>query len=327
MLPDDTPNSMLYAPKTLRGLGILNAQWEASIQHFNICNSLISINDAHLHKLRHLSREREHALNKLHIPLEALPPNTKGRHIREILRTRSFQSWCQLPHKGKGVMIYGECPKFNSWISRKKNLSSSEFINAVKMSCNVTAVRSVPGRTYNTTRFRHPGCNETETLGHVLRFCKKSELLRNNRHHKTRSAIASVLQRLGWEVHEEIHCISTEDSNRRADIIAINRTTLCGLVLDPTTRFERDTEQARDVDLEKKTIYEPCVPFLSEKYNIPPEKWTVQGLLFGSRGSLPKFTYTILHNLGLTKYVLQEILVQILKDSVHILQYHLYFKN
>ena len=94
--------------------------------------------------------------------------------------------------------------------------------------------------------------------------------------------------------------------------------------MDPTIRFERDTEQARDVDLEKKTIYEP---FLSEKYNIPPEKWTVQGLLFGSRGSLPIFTYNILHNLGLTKYVLQEILVQILRDSVHILQYHLYFKN
>ena len=120
-------------------------------------------------------------------------------------------------------------------------------------------------------------------------------------------------------MHEEIHCISTEDSNRRADIVAINRTTLCGLVLDPTICFERDTEQAQDVDLEKKTTYEPWVPFLSEKYNIPPEKWTVQGLLFGSRGSLP--------NLGLTKFELLEILEEILKDSVHILQYHLYFKN
>ena len=69
MLPYDSPNSMLYAPKTLRGLGILNAEWEASIQHFIICNSLLSINDAHLNKLR---REREHALNKLHIPLETL---------------------------------------------------------------------------------------------------------------------------------------------------------------------------------------------------------------------------------------------------------------
>ena len=55
--------------------------------------------------------------------------------------------------------------------------------------------------------------------------------------------------------------------------------------------------------------------FLSDKYNIPPEKWIVQGLLFGSRGSLPRFTYNILHNLGLTTYEIQEILEQILEDS------------
>ena len=34
---------------------------------------------------------------------------------------------------------------------QKKDLSSSEFISAVKMSNNVTVMRSVPGRTYNTT--------------------------------------------------------------------------------------------------------------------------------------------------------------------------------
>ena len=43
MLPDDTLNSMLYAPKTLCVLCILNVEWEASIQYFNICNSLLSI--------------------------------------------------------------------------------------------------------------------------------------------------------------------------------------------------------------------------------------------------------------------------------------------
>ncbi|KAJ4445709.1 hypothetical protein ANN_12394 [Periplaneta americana] len=51
-----------------------------------------------------------------------------------------------------------------------------------------------------TTRCRHPGCNETETLGHVLGFCRKTELLRNNRHHKARTGIADVLKRRGWEV-------------------------------------------------------------------------------------------------------------------------------
>ncbi|KAJ4447204.1 hypothetical protein ANN_09206 [Periplaneta americana] len=119
---------------------------------------------------------------------------------------------------------------------------------------NLSAVRSVPGRSFNTTRCRHPGCNETETLGHVLGFCRKTELLRNNRHHKARAGIADVLKRRGWEVYEEIHCISSLDSNRRADIVAIHRTHSKGIVLDPTIRFETDALKAQHVDEEKKSI-------------------------------------------------------------------------
>ncbi|KAJ4434961.1 hypothetical protein ANN_23533 [Periplaneta americana] len=67
------------------------------------------------------------------------------------------------------------------------------------MSSILSAIRSVPGISFNTTRCRHPGCNETETLGHVLGFCRKTELLRTNRHHKIRTGIADVLKRRGWE--------------------------------------------------------------------------------------------------------------------------------
>ncbi|KAJ4451432.1 hypothetical protein ANN_02894 [Periplaneta americana] len=75
----------------------------------------------------------------------------------------------------------------------------AENINAIKMSSNLSVVRSVPGRNFNTTRCRHLDCNETEALGHVLGFCRKTELLRNNRHYKTRTGIADVLKRRGWE--------------------------------------------------------------------------------------------------------------------------------
>ncbi|KAJ4426378.1 hypothetical protein ANN_27192 [Periplaneta americana] len=130
-------------------------------------------------------------------------------------------------------------------------------------------VRSVPGRSFNTTCCCHPDCNKTETLGHVLGFCRNMELLHNNRHHKARTGIADVLKSRGLEVYEEIHCVSSLDSNRRADIVAIHRTQSKGLVLDPTIRFERDALQAQHVDEEKKSIYESCIPYLSEKYNIP----------------------------------------------------------
>ncbi|KAJ4435275.1 hypothetical protein ANN_23853 [Periplaneta americana] len=104
----------------------------------------------------------------------------------------------------------------------------------------------------------------------------KSELLRNNRHHRVRTSIAEVLRHLGWEVHEEVHCISAADSNRRADIIAIGRVKDKAMVLDPTIRFERNLLQADEVNKEKQEVHEPCLPFLSSKYNIPVNQWVVK---------------------------------------------------
>ncbi|KAJ4429550.1 hypothetical protein ANN_21719 [Periplaneta americana] len=268
--------------------------------------------------------EKKISLTRLKTAPNSVTPEAKGKHLREVLRKQSLQSWCQLPHKGKGVCTYEECPKANCWISSKKYLSSSEYINAIKMSCNVTAVRSVSGRTFSTTRCRHPGCSETETLGHLLGFCKTGELLRNNRHHRARTAIANLLRNRGWEVHEEIHCVSEDDSHRRVDIIVINRITQKAMVLDPTICFERDTNQALQINDDKRGKYVPCLPYLSEKYGISLFNWDVTGLLFGARGCLPKFTCNILKSFQILFYEVQKIVMEILKASVQILHYHLY---
>ncbi|KAJ4450739.1 hypothetical protein ANN_02169 [Periplaneta americana] len=140
-------------------------------------------------------------------------------------------------------------------------------------------------------------CSELETLGHVLGQCPKGELLINARHHRVRQALAISLKTLNWKIHEEVHCVSSDGSFRRADIIAINGRLKRALVLDPTIRFERNINQTTEVDIEKKTIYEPCLPYLSQKYNIPLKQWSVIGLLFGSRGSITKFTWNYLKEL------------------------------
>ncbi|KAJ4436314.1 hypothetical protein ANN_18945 [Periplaneta americana] len=210
-LPDDIPNDMLYSSKKVRGLGLIKAEWEANIQHFNISKRLSQVSDGHLLLVRNLEEEKKTALKRLKIPEASIAPRTTGIHLRDELRKRSFESW----------------------------------------------LRSVPGRAFSTTRCRQPGCNETETLGHVLGFCRKGELLRNNRHHRVRGAIACLLRNKGWEVHEEVHCISEDDSHRRADIIAINRHQQKAIIIDPTIRMERDLNQAHQVDQEKRVIYEP----------------------------------------------------------------------
>ena len=73
--------------------------------------------------------------------------------------------------------------------------------------------------------------------------------------------------------------------------------------------------QAQQVDVEKKAIYEPCIPFFSNKYGIPTSKWTVRGILLGARGSLAKYSHTIFKDLGFYFYDIEKILIQILKDS------------
>ena len=81
--------------------------------------------------------------------------------------------------------------------------------------------------------------------------------------------------------------------------------------------FERDVTQAEDVDREKKEIYEP---YLNEHYNVALENWTVEG----SRGTISKRTWLYLKSLCISQQVRQDIILDILKDSLHILHHHLY---
>ncbi|KAJ4429528.1 hypothetical protein ANN_21697 [Periplaneta americana] len=65
-----------------------------------------------------------------------------------------------------------------------------------------------------------------------------------------------------------------------AGIIAIDNNQKIGFIIDPTIRFEGAEFQPQVVDLEKKRHYEPCFPYLEEKYRIPVCRWEVIGLLF-----------------------------------------------
>ncbi|KAJ4426359.1 hypothetical protein ANN_27173 [Periplaneta americana] len=135
--------------------------------------------------------------------------------------------------------------KGNSWISTKKGLSSSQWTQAIKMNCNAIPVRTLPGRTLDSTRCRR--CDEQETLPHVLGFCHHGELLRINRHNTVRSLIAaSIRQNASYEVYEEVGCVSSDGSTRRADIIIIDRQKDKGVILDPTIRFEMHEQQPQE---------------------------------------------------------------------------------
>lgn len=115
-LPHDCPDGMLYSPKKYRGLSLMKASWEAYVQHINICNTLLRVDDCHLHNVRDLVSEKVSALSKLNITtIDAI--NWSGRKIRKHLRNDAFQTWTNHTLRGKGVIVYNDLPKANSWVS------------------------------------------------------------------------------------------------------------------------------------------------------------------------------------------------------------------
>ena len=136
LIPNDTPTSMIYSSKKFKGLGIFRSTWEAFIQNFNACLLLSKVTDDIIPLVRNLPDEMTICLKKLDLEetfIESVinPPEpdkqqpTKkakksSRLIRDHLQEREFESWAKLPHKGKGIEIFKEQPKFNKWCIQKE---------------------------------------------------------------------------------------------------------------------------------------------------------------------------------------------------------------
>ena len=310
---------------SLRGLGLIRATWESFIQHINSCKLLDRARIPQVDITRNLKDEVVQCFEKIGLEAHNVDDFNliDSKSIRNDLRTRAFEQWCRLPVKGAGVVLFKESPWTNQWLFNRKNLSLSQWTNAIKMSTNCVPVRSLPGRSMDGSSCRTQFCAKTETLSHILQACSKGESLRIIRHHQICDKIKDCLTSHGFEVYREVHCIDANGSNRRADIIAIDRNKNFGIILDPTIRFERDESQAMNVDIEKRDIYTPCLNFLGRHYQI--NNWVVQGLLFGARGSIPTFTVDVFKKIGIfNKEFIADLSLSIIKSSLNIVHNHLY---
>ena len=134
--------------------------------------------------------------------------------------------------------------------------------------------------------------------------------------------LANGLRSKGMEVFEEVHCVAENDSNRRIDIISIDKSKREAEIIDPTIRFETSNSQPEEVNVEKKNIYEPTIPYFLTKYDV--NKIIVTGLFFGARGTIAKDFVKWRGKYKLEKDIQTQIVTTIIKYSVAILRNHLY---
>ncbi|KAJ4443683.1 hypothetical protein ANN_05358 [Periplaneta americana] len=123
-------------------------------------------------------------------------------------------------------------------------------------------------------------------LGEAI-SCPHGELLRNSRHHKIRSLLASALRGKNYQVEEEVHGLSTNGSTRRIDIIAIPTRSTSGFIIDPTVRMEMyENQPAETLITGKEMIPRDILQELnesSEQYGMKINANTTKTMVIGRK--------------------------------------------
>src|ERR1700688_1515853 len=71
-LPGDTPNSMIYSSKKVKGLGIIRTAWECFIQTYSVCLRLLRAQDPYIPHVRNLEKDMDDCLTGLNISPESV---------------------------------------------------------------------------------------------------------------------------------------------------------------------------------------------------------------------------------------------------------------
>ena len=117
---------------------------------------------------------------------------------------------------------------------------------------------------------------------------------------------------------EEVHCIAENGSARRVDIIAFDKKSMKGYILDPTVFFENGEAdlQSTETDLRKTEIYEPCRSYLKTNYNL--NEIEVIGLYVGARGTISTFFQEFVNRFSLASSLVNDVMMYALRGSIRI---------
>lgn len=321
-LPTATATPTFYAPRKLRGLGLVCAEWEAPLQHLAIASKLASVPDALFHAVYDCEEEIEICKTMLGIEGET------SRQIRANLREREFNKWKTMNYQGIGVKHFSDFPRGNRFAYDQGKLSSSEWTASLKLNNGYANLRGVPGVVSSSDPAalycRHK-CRTKETPSHVLGCCPHGEHLRNSRHHSLKNKIAELLREKGFHCVIEAYCKDGGGENRYVDILAAKPGLSTAFIIDPTVRWESNGDVGEVVQRDKASIYDSCVPYIKENYTfIGKRDVEVIGLWFGARGTICKRTVDFFDRIGLPRASLPDLGEAVLAASIRMVHHHIY---
>lgn len=139
-------------------------------------------------------------------------------------KSKIERRWASLLHSsvdGKSLASSNDVPQQHQWVTDgSRFLSGRDFINTTKLRINALPTKSRSSRGRTNSRLCRAGCNETETLNHILQTCHRTHGPRVARHNAVVSYIKRAMATKYDYVEEEPH-IRTNAGLSKPDLIAV----------------------------------------------------------------------------------------------------------
>ncbi|KAG0426591.1 hypothetical protein HPB47_026295 [Ixodes persulcatus] len=140
-------------------------------------------------------------------------------------RCRFWAGKLHRSYDGRALAECGNVPGSQRWVAEGTHLlPGREFIDCVKLRVNAMPNRTRTKRGQGGSKMCRAGCNQPESLGHILQRCHRSDFKRIKRHDNIVEELATRLRRRKWDVRVE-PTVRTSEGKRFPDLVVSNKDT------------------------------------------------------------------------------------------------------
>jgi len=287
-LPHDTPNAYFHADFKDGGLAFPSLRWIIPLQRFHRLKKLKGVEDTELPDAM-----------KQFVQLEVERVEQRLRDHGQFITTMTLykKRFAKLLHKSNDG---GPLQKSRNVISQHRwvvdgNLfvSGKDFVFMNKLRINAIPLRSRMARGRLRDRHCRAGCNDAETLHHVLQICHRTHAPRIKRHDACVDYLMRQLDKGSTIVKEPKFPLRT--GLLKPDIIIKKESSV--IVVDAQVVGERaDLNRAHQAKIAKYKVLEKTI---KEKYRVDDVTFT--SLTLSARGVWSGQSFEHLLKLGLLK--------------------------
>ncbi|CAD6238435.1 GSCOCG00012534001-RA-CDS, partial [Cotesia congregata] len=286
MLPHDVANAYFHSDVLDGGLSIPSFRWTVPLQRFHRLSKLKIFEDKEVPEL--VSRFLKMELSRVERRL-----NDHGNDIRTLEQCKTrIANILHNSNDGKALSDSRGVVQQHRWITDGNLMvSGSDFINMNKLRINAIPLRVRLSRGRVRDKHCRAGCNDAETLNHVLQLCHRTHTERIKRHD---ACLDYLLHRLPDDVRVEREPVfDTPFGKRKPDVIIVSGNK--AVVVDAVIAGERANLDM--VHYEKIRKYKILTGFIIRRYNVRRVDYT--SLTLSSRGIWCKKSFDDLCQLGI----------------------------